>query len=100
MPHRGAHVALERTKAGTLLHGLDHDAEDIVDHMGGSRVRDGECVDVFTVLGRVPSAGSRGKLALDVVDGDAEFEAENPNHPAEIVGRLGAADVQGFTLTL
>lgn len=100
LAHRGAHVALERTKAGTLLHGLDYDAEDIVDDIRGSRVRDGECVDVFTVFERIPSAGGRGELALDVVDGDAEFEAEDPNHLARIVGRLGASDVQGFTLTL
>ena len=47
-----------------------------------------------------PSAGSRGELAFDVVDGDSGFDAENTNHPARIVGRLGASDVQGFTLTL
>lgn len=100
LAHRSAHVALERTKAGTLLHGLDHDAEDIVDDIRGSRVRDGECVDVFTVFERIPSAGGPGELAFDVVDGDAEFEDENPNHPARIVGRFGASDVQEVSLTL
>ena len=80
--------------------GLDHDAEDIVDDIRGSRVSDGECMDVFTVFERVPSAGSHGELAFDVVDGDAECEAEDSSHPAKIVGRLGASDVQGFTLTL
>ena len=100
MSDQGAHVALEYAKAGTLLHGLDHDAEDIVDDIRGSRVRDGECVDVFTVFERIPSAGGRGELAFDVVDGGGGFDAESPNHLAQIVGRLGASDVQGVSLTL
>ena len=63
-------------------------------------MRDGECVDVLTVLERVPSLGGRGELAFDVVDGGGGFEAEDPNHLAEIVGRLGASDVQDVSLTL
>ena len=58
------------------------------------------------VAGKIREYLAHGVSSAELVDWaetaliDAEFEAEDPNHLARIVGRLGAADVQGFTLTL
>ena len=58
------------------------------------------------VAGKIREYLAHGVSSTELVDWaetaliDAEFEAEDPNHPAEIVGRLGAADVQDVSLTL
>ena len=58
------------------------------------------------VAGKIREYLAHGVSSAEFVDWaetasiDAEFEAEDPNHLAKIVGRLGVSDVQGFTLTL
>ena len=58
------------------------------------------------VAGKIREYLAHGVSSAELVDWaetaliDAEFEDENPNHPARIVGRLSASDVQGFSLIL